>query len=541
MSASHLEPEAMDTDASSSAASSQYGAPKPTLSTLPPELKALIVDMVNEVDQEDDDDDETDSEDEDEEEHDCSSHGPEGHHHPAPRRVKPAHDCSTHAPGDHGHSHSAKKAPHDCSTHAPGEHPMEEDEEEGERGVTSGMWALALLDREFSELAQKYIWDTVDLTETYLSDIGFFLIDIIPRRAQYITALNLEQQYEEYDAAISEDTSHPLHSRWAAMSVNDDEPEDERRLRFRRTLLAEMIPLLPNLDSVHVDMIDLDLNGAPDYLCRKEVTNELRKIGGQITASLTIDADALSDDPYVGEGYLADFIKCFPKIQRLEMDIALRSDGRDLLHQTIVGLKDLRQLCIGDANFVNEAFAALPWTAPIRMLALATCDELSLPSLITLVNKLEPTLEVLDLEEVPATITDREVVKYLKPLNLSKLTTLVLSTTHPASFLSLFSKVTLSSLSIKSCPGITYAEWEKFIGEHESTLKEVCADDGHEFSDAQIESLEVLCFAKGIELSVMQGGDDSEDDGEAWSGDEDPEEWEDEEGFEDDDSEEDEE
>ncbi|KAL8291594.1 hypothetical protein RQP46_001852 [Phenoliferia psychrophenolica] len=570
----------MDTDSSSIVSTnSQNGAPAPTLGQLPPELKALIVDMVAEMDDEDEfeDDDEEESDDE----HDCSSHGPEGHH--------------------HGHSHGPKKPVHDCSTHAPGEHPADDDDEERDEGVQSALWALALLDREFSALVQRHIWRRVDLSDSLISEIGTFLLEIAPRHGHHVELLAVQQRLDEWDPITDNPKISPeLTARWEALTVFPDEDDDARRLRFRRELLAEVVPLLPNLVSVQLDFLEVpEPQGMPDLprdgvvtvemkreiavqmvsmqgyfleraveiirqhepamldeispdvpldmerlsnstllelfrLCHaplpshfklNEVTSAFRKIGPQITSSLTVMGDE-SGEPRASEEQLASFLLDFPNVARLELDIPLLPVGRTLLHDALVSLSSLRTLMIEGASFVNDEFAKLPWTAPMRVLALSNCEDLSLPSLISLVTKWAPSLQVLELDDVPANITDAEAKKLLRPLELPKLDTLIVSTTHSAAFLALFGRTALVELEIGACPGIEYKNWEGFVTEHAGTLKKVTLQGDHDFTEAQVESFQVYCFAKKIDLDIEEPDSDDEDEWDSEDGEE-VDEWED--------------
>ena len=354
----------------------------------------------------------------------------------------------------------------------------------------------------------------VDLGDRLVIEIGAFVIDILPRHAHHVETLMLQQQFEEWDGDMSGSFLGP---RMAALGSHDDESEEQLRLRFRRTLLAEVVASLPNLVSVQLDMVDLIEPSLPNHLQQKELTNALRNVGHRISSSLTIEGDD-AGEVVVSEAYLAEFLASFPNLARLELTLPLDPTGRSELHSTLVSLTSLRALILQSAEFVNEAFVRLPWTAPISTLALSNCDELSLPALRELLAHFAPTLTVLDLEDVPANITDAEAKKHLEPLSLPKLDTLVLNTTHDVAFLQLFGRCELSALTIGFCPQIASGEWEAFITEHAGTLKEVQVQAGHEFTEGQIESLEVLCFAKGIECEVE---DDSEGDSEGEYSDED--------------------
>lgn len=112
----------------------------PSLGLLPPELKALIVEKIADLDFYEGEEDFEDEDDEEEEE--------EGEH-----------DCSSHAPGEHGHSHAHSHG------HGHGHGGDEEEEHVHGDGCCGGgemqmsnMLAIAMVNREFAELAYPFLW-----------------------------------------------------------------------------------------------------------------------------------------------------------------------------------------------------------------------------------------------------------------------------------------------------------------------------------------------------------------------------------------------
>ncbi|KAL8287203.1 hypothetical protein RQP46_003655 [Phenoliferia psychrophenolica] len=265
---------------------SQNGAPQPTLGQLPPELKALIVAMVawtwDSVE-----DEESDDEDEDEDDRSGSELSSEHRHKLA---------------GD----------------------PLLEGVK-----VKSTLWALALLDREFSGLVQQHLWKDINLTNATLPDIGTFLLDIVPRRGQHVELLALQLQGTVEWDPLSEELSPGLTARWESLEEYPEEEEESRILRFRRELLAELVPLLPNLARVEIDYFDADeRDPMPAYLRLSEVADALARIGHQIT-HLVID-NSNSDELRTSEGHLAFFLLAFPNLIDLTLMIPLLPNGRVL-------------------------------------------------------------------------------------------------------------------------------------------------------------------------------------------------------------------
>lgn len=110
------------------------------------------------------------------------------------------------------------------------------------------------------------------------------------------------------------------------------------------------------------------------------------------------------------------------------------------------------------------------------------------------------------------------------PLHLPHLTTLVLSTLHPISFLHSFSSSPLTEFELGFCPKFSYDDLvDSFLSPRVGTLERVNVTGDSDLTEGQVESLELWCFAKGVECRVMPTEEEEEEEGEE-------DEWESEEG-----------
>lgn len=281
-----------------------------------------------------------------------------------------------------------------------------------------------------------------------------------------------------------------------------------------------MLGHLPNLDTLDFDFHYLKSFKSAEPLGTDYVMEAAKKVGSKIE-DLTLSNEEVS---MYTEGEVATFLTYFPNVLRLDMGLILHPTGRDELLQSLVGYEKLETLSLVSAPYVNEQFASAAWKAPLKILALEGCEELSFPSFRTLVHKFSPTLEVLDIDDVPHTNSEVDNTKWLgKPIDLPKLNTLVLTTLHEAKFLDSFATLPIEEFELGFCPSIPYEALEAFIRSHEATLKQFTIHAGSNLTEAQMESIEVLCHAKGvncdIELDEEEDYSDEDGEGEEWESD----------------------
>lgn len=376
----------------------QSSRPKPSLALLPPELKALIVEMVDEVDEEEEADFEDDLEVEDYDE--------DG---------EPAvHDCSTHAPGAHGHEHGHE----DADEH---EHAHEHAEGGGCCGgemVPSALSMLALVNTEFATLAAPFLWkvrpapppllahvanpercpQSVDFSERNNLDVAYFITDILPRHAPHVQELTVslaEAFYFRSDQELAAVTAlvGPAYDSTHVEASSPEEEVADQQAKHRRMLFAHLLPLLPNLESLDFDLVDTPSESEK----RNEVTLALLDCRPDLL-DLTLTS---ADEALIDESYLAALMTPFPHLGRLDLaidNLLPSATGRAELLAALTGLEELETLSLAHTPFVGKEFAEAEWKASLKILALAECEELSVPDFRTLVGKFASSLEVLDLE-----------------------------------------------------------------------------------------------------------------------------------------------
>lgn len=469
----------------------------PSLGNLPPELKLRIAELVDEVDEEADMEEAfEDLESDDEEEDDGADQ----------QGMKV--EFGLGADLNRRHAHEEHVHGEDC------DHDHEE-----HSSVPSSMANLSLVSTEFAGLAQPFLWKVslavvirecadlisstrqqhVDFAERSTESALHFAKEILPRHARHVQGLTFAQ--EERDLP-SDDVVESIE---CAVGVDDGGLSwAERRLRGRRLLFADIISRCPHLDTLDCQF------ATHDSLTSDPVHAAAVKVGHQIV-DLTLSAE-----PYRScrEEDAARFLSHFPNLLRLDLALDARNkndqERLDLI-QSIVAMEKLETLSLVSAPFVNDNFANAEWKAPLNILALANVENLSLPSFRTLVHKFRNTLTVLDIDDAPENSNEKDNKKYLGlPLDLPKLDTLVLSTFHGPAFLSSFDELSLVEFTLGFCPSISFADLESFITRH-STLERLTVESRAGLSDSQVESLEVLCYARGIDCKVeLSDEEDSE-------------------------------
>lgn len=296
-----------------------------------------------------------------------------------------------------------------------------------------------------------------------------------------------------------------------------------RQSRARALFFATVLGQLPHLDTLDFDLhhthsFDEDAPPFEEDL----VLDAARRLGDRI-----IDL-TLSNEPESvrSEREMAEVLGSFPNLLRLDLGLTLTAAGRDELHAQLSGMEKLETLSLYAAPYVTDELAEREWRAPLKILALAGCEDLSLAGWRRFVERFAPTLEVLDLDDVPHNNNDKENERLVGlPLDLPQLDTLVLTTLHSAAFLDSFAHLHVHELELGFCPNIGYEAIERFVRLHAGAggLRQVTVQDaaGLGLTEGQVEGLEVLCFAKGVECKVEWGDEESEEsegsEGDGWS------------------------
>ncbi|GAA5965220.1 hypothetical protein JCM21900_003388 [Sporobolomyces salmonicolor] len=519
-------------------------APLASLGNLPPELKALVVLKLAEVDAEADDtweDVDGDAEDVNEVDPDADDERREAH---AWGTWKDAgrFNLRDMEMGENGHPTL------EALTQAA--------ETLVEIGGMSGMAALSLVNREFSEMCFPYLWQDVDFEDRSAESILVFLREIIPRHARHIRSLAFGQSDEELlddEPTVFATARNVLGSDYDARlkAVLDEAErlggvsaqgitEPMRKRRARSLILAEVVKHCPNvqiLDFEGFQKTPISGNEELDDFTEAveqayPVDHALEAIKTHLGPKLTDLTFLINDDGVSTEGDVASLLSACPNLLRLELECIAPSGApahRERLHEALLALNKLESLNVVIGDFINDDFASRTISWPLKVLALAECEDLSFPSFFSLIHQFSSTLEVLDLDGTPHNNSETETKKYLGRLvSLPKLDTLVLATPHDPSFVDAFSQCPIREFCLGFCPAFTYPDVEAFIEAHHQTLKKLQIEHDAALTEAQVESLEVLCHAKGIECELLEPEDDSDtdDDPSDFEDDFDQEEWE---------------
>ncbi|BGP55550.1 hypothetical protein JCM8202v2_003155 [Rhodotorula sphaerocarpa] len=552
-----MQSQAGDTPATSTESSAAGpGAAEPArplacLGNLPPELKALIVLKAAEVDFEaEDEDDEDDDEerggaagwvdvDEEEEEGEGEERGADaGRGEQSPARTSKR----KREQGDVGHPGTDRKESADDDddgwrdiddpdadddpAYGPGHEQFSRDMSDALRPTALGALSLEL-DFEYrsNESALRCIREILPKRGKHVRSIDFGQSDA--------RMLDLEADGTGYQSA--DPFGHiPRSHRTiieAAEELNKVSGEGlSSEIRHRRTrslLMAEVIRQCPNIVSVDTELMPKTRPEWSEDLEERDLTNSdiiyatdhaidavKRHLGAQLEdLSLLINDDGVST-----EGDLADILLACPNLLRLQIDCLAPSGpraNREKLHRAFAGLRKLESLTIDSGEFMNDEFAtAVDVGWPLKVLALTECDDLSFPAFFAFVHRFAATLECLDVDRTPHDNHERETEAYVhRAVQLPRLDTLCLATVHePAWLLEGFAHCPLREFSLGFCPAIGLPHLEQFIDAHAPTLKRIEVGGDAALTEAQVESLEVLCHSKHIECEVLPVETDDEDD-----------------------------
>ncbi|SGY22928.1 BQ5605_C019g08873 [Microbotryum silenes-dioicae] len=581
--------------------SSPTKRPKPSLGTLPPELKAIIVAMVHEVDceaaladEEDDDDDDDDD--------------------PVEEVVVEEEKENVKQVSKNNTSSKGKSVEMPPKAIIPERKPVDDDDDDDDDydeddadddddddssfdgryarvPVHRTMCQLSLVNREFAALAQPFIWSAVHMDTKTLPDIYYFYTTIIPRHGQHIEGLSFS--INEFCTQGPDDEGDDTN--WEDTELDDDDDDDDddeleadhhdpstdakvvHRKRnavpakkkssmpadyikvldalaaagicprskdtlywhqyatARALLFEEILRKLPKLTTLDFDLLaHFPRNDGPSDPRRVPVVDsfpgsllEEGGVGPQII-DLTLYGDSNSMIPF---NELEVMLGAFPNLKRLHLGFEPTSeddedDGPECVYKALAELKYLESFTLDNAYWLDTRFANHEFKGPLKLIALSDATEITWDALRRAVEKLSATLEVLDLDSFALEFADlldsaqtegdaeggfgpRE--RLLRPWKLPKLDTLVLETDHDPAVLTVFNDCPIKQLELGMCELFGYSTVEDFITMHESTLKSLIVIQDSFLTPAQMESLELLAFHKGIDLVVRDPDSDSED------------------------------
>ncbi|GAA5947916.1 hypothetical protein JCM3765_007028 [Sporobolomyces pararoseus] len=406
---------------------------------------------------------------------------------------------------------------------------------------------LSLVNREFAELAFPWIWHEINLEETSVESILVLVRDILSRHAQHVKSLAFGQSdpfVPPWDDLLEDGNS------WAGQTLVEEIEKlcqvsagtlsiETRKRRARSLLIAKVVEMCPNIERVDCEAFQKHPIPEDAYEDDPTIINDLEvyrtdhaieAIQTHLRSTLNDLTILVNDDGISSEGDVAQLLENCPKLLRLDLEIycAFKApEERKRLHKALLGLDKLETLDLASGYFINDEFVKLvlefekeeeaqeirtnPYPA-LKCLALVECQDLSFESFYNLIHRFSSTLEVLDIESTPHANHPETTKKYLgRSFDLPKLRTLVLSTPHEAKFLESFVNCKLVEFCLGFCPLFAYKDIEDFITLHQETLKKVEIADDAALSEAQFESLEVFCHAKGITVELLEPDSDDED------------------------------
>lgn len=289
-----------------------------------------------------------------------------------------------------------------------------------------------------------------------------------------------------------------LYERWVALALHGaDEDTANRLVRFRRSLLAQIIGALPRLILVVIYIREIFPPGMQGF----EVQDATRTAGGRITSILIHDF-GVQTNTYATEEDLGHLITRLPNLEVLNLDVYLLPAGRATLQRAITSLPSLRELYIrSEGHYLNPDLLNLPWRPLLKALALVSIRSLTLPTLVKLLTHVGDTLEWLHLRNTPKEISEREAEDHLYPIPFPKLKFFNLTTPHDARQLRLFVTAPLGHLSVGFCPQIEAEEWLSFVAEHSSTLRQVEVETVRLLRKDELARLKARCADDGIEFA----------------------------------------
>jgi hypothetical protein len=420
----------------------------------------------------------------------------------------------------------------------------------------TALGALSLVNREFNEIATPHLWKVsstyypqrrfsrAPLTFPSAQELDFedranesileCIRTILPKHGKHVRTLDFGQSdprmlNEElpgsgYQSADPFGYIPPSHRRIIEAAeqlngVSDQGVSSEiRHRRTRSLLMAQVVRMCPNVVAIDTEMLPKTRPDWSDDLEDRDLTNPdivysvdhaldavKQHLGSQLE-DLTL---LINEDGITTEGDVADLLLACPNLLRLQLDCLAPMGpraNRDTLYGALVGLTKLETFQVDAGDFVNDEFANevdLQW--PLKVLALSEAEDLSFPGFFALVHKFSSTLECLDLDRCPHDNVERDSKTYIhRTLQLPKLDTLCLATMHePAWLLEGFAQCPVREFSLGFCPAVSLHDIEQFIDVHARTLKRIEVQGEAALTEAQVESLEVLCHSKHIECEVL--------------------------------------
>lgn len=334
---------------------------------------------------------------------------------------------------------------------------------------------------------------------------------------------------EEREAAVLEAVE-------SIAKVSASNNSEVRKARSRSLVVGEIIKSCPNLYKLDFDCFVLEPDQEP-HRDLKDYVLDAAKAHAKSHGSITYLGYSLTPDATTRYEDVASLLSAYSStLKALRIECFSAKGNKQTLLDSLLSLRQLEKLDLGESDFVDDSFANLNLTFPLTHLTLGEYDNLSYPSFTKLVEKFSQTLTNLELDGSPyAGSEEDELEKASKelqnPVKLPNLSLLEIATNHKVEVLDklTYSSSKLKELRIGFCPNFDVDETIHFLEKRRDTLKAFEVDLAT-YSHEELSKLDAVSEELGIEMHVISGGldefglGDEFDEDEEWEDDEEEEE-----------------
>ena len=420
----------------------------------------------------------------------------------------------------------------------------------------SAMGCMAAVSREWAALAFPYLWkvcspllvvyfhvltvmrtQSVDFEGQDNDSVRWFIDNILPRHGQRIegiwfrTSISENNIYDDDRSTSSDSGDEDEENGEPLQSGNPDESAEVEKRRSatartkekwgeytRRGLFDEILGKLPNLVDIDMDLAAVPENPGADLIDLFPGGSDIFNApDAPLPRQLETFALCCPGERFISSRFLSGFLRHFDNLRSLTLDGVDNDDRFHELLKRIARMDKLEELALSNALFIvdvgeDDIMSSFTNPASLRRLALEDCNQLALPDFVRFIH-LFPNLALLNLDDSHNADNEEDNKKILddgKPFSLPALRHLVVSTYHPVNFYRAFDSCRLETIELGYNPSLEYDELEAFVLAHQSTLKSVLINSVSNLSRGQCESMELLCYAKGIDCRVEEPESDSE-------------------------------
>lgn len=286
----------------------------------------------------------------------------------------------------------------------------------------------------------------------------------------------------------------------------------------RAEAIFSILRLCPNVVEIDMDMYVPAAN-SPTAQLAEYVRNNLEGL-----TDLALTATGEHSFARLPENEVVEMISKKPKLVGFTADGVERVAAgvfQNALGRHLSQLPRLTRLDFTEANCVDDEWADLDWKAGIELLALDECERITAKGLHALCHRFSSTLRNLTLDRVPrldgspesrAAVDGMSLAK--NRYRLPKLEGLSLTSGEiPIAFIRSFAEcASLKHLDLGDLPDIEASEIEAIVSDKVFPLLEkIRITNDATFSTSEIESLELFCHSRGVEVEVEPEDEDEDD------------------------------